>query len=152
MLTEQRPAITQEEIDDMLQRRQELEEEDQLNEQRFQALSYLSQSCNWVRDELEKPDMRAKISTKDLSEAFEAMQETLKWYRERDNVATLEEVQEKQLNLESVVDPIFERAQNSFKSHRESQWARPTAPGRRTRRTIRSQTTRAALSRAFAEG
>jgi len=109
-ITSDKGRLSEEEIERMVREAEEFAEEDKATKERIDARNGLEGYAYNMKTTLsaEEKGIKAKIDEDDAEAMEEAVQETLDWLDENQE-ASLEEYQEKQKELEGIVNPILQK-------------------------------------------
>jgi L1 cell adhesion molecule like protein len=124
-ITNEKGRLSQAEIDRMVSQAEQYKSEDEANKLRIESKNALEQYCYNVRNTLMEERVKDKLSVDDRANAEEKVKQTLEWL-DRNTLASKEEFEDKQKEVESLIAPIF------IKLYESGAPATPTTAGGRT--------------------
>jgi len=105
-ITNEKGRLSQSEIDRMLHEAERFRAEDEANRQKIEARNGLENYCFTMRNTLDDEKLREKFEAGDKEKIQKAVSEALDWI-DRNQLAEKEEYEEKQKEIEAVVNPIM---------------------------------------------
>ncbi|KAK1229218.1 ATPase with role in protein import into the ER [Marasmius sp. AFHP31] len=127
-ITNDKSRLSQEEIDRMIREGEEFAEQDQLQRKRVENLNTLSAFVYGLRDQVnDESGMGGKLAPEDKKALLDVVKEGLEWIDENGSGSSLEDLEEKLADIQSVVNPITSKLyKNSDSSTTEAdeKWAR----------------------------
>ncbi|KAL0072783.1 ATPase with role in protein import into the ER [Marasmius tenuissimus] len=127
-ITNDKSRLSQEEIDRMIREGEEFAEQDQLQRKRVESLNTLSAFVYGLRDQVnDESGMGGKLALDDKKALLDVVKEGLEWIDENGSGSSLEDLEEKLADIQSIVNPITSRLyKNSDSSTTEAgeKWAR----------------------------
>merc|ERR1712226_734443 len=109
-ITNDKGRLTQEEIDRMIKEAEEFAEDDKKAKEQIDARNNLDSYVHSMKNTVEDPDkLKDKLSEEDKNTVLDAVKEAQTWFDANQN-ATTEEYQEQQKKVESICNPIVQKA------------------------------------------
>jgi len=114
-ITAEKGRLSEEEIQRMVDEAEQFAEEDKLIKKRIDARNGLEGYCYNLKNQLndEEKGIKDKLDEEQLSQLEEVISETLDWLDENEE-ADLEEFEEKQKEIEGIVNPIMQSVYQSM--------------------------------------
>ncbi|CAE8701535.1 unnamed protein product [Polarella glacialis] len=105
-ITNEKGRLSQAEIDRMVQEAEKFRGEDEANKGKVEAKNGLENYCFTMRNTMNEEKLKEKFEAGDKEKIETALQETLDWL-EKNQLAEKDEFENKQKELEGVVNPIM---------------------------------------------
>jgi heat shock protein 1/8 len=105
-ITNDKGRLSQREIDEMLRKAEEMKKEDEENLAKIQAKNNLESYAYQMRNTLEDPNIGGKLASGDKDTLKKAVDDCIQWL-DSHPVASKDEYEAKQKQLESVANPII---------------------------------------------
>ena len=105
-ITNEKGRLSQADIDRMVNQAEEYKAEDEANRLRIEAKNAFEQYCYNVRNTLMEERVKEKLGVEDRANAEEKLKHGLDWI-DRNTLASREEFEEKQEELEAFIAPLF---------------------------------------------
>ena len=121
-ITNEKGRLSQADIDRMVSQAEQFKAEDETNRLRVEAKNAFEQYCYNVRNTLMEERVKDKLGVDDRANVDEKVKQTLEWL-DRNTLASKEEFEDKQKEMEGIVGPIFMKLYES---------GTPTTAGART--------------------
>lgn len=127
-ITNNRGRLSQDEIDEMIKRAEENREDDEKRAKVIETRNGLENYCYNCKNTLNDEQFKEKFTEEDRQTVETKAQETLDWLYDNDNNATLEELETRQKEMESVYNPIIQRVyqQSAGQGPEKSSTTEPT--------------------------
>eukprot|EP00466_Bigelowiella_natans_P009109 jgi/Bigna1/87650/estExt_fgenesh1_pg.C_220175 len=107
-ITNDSGRLSPEEIDNMVKKAQEMKAHDDAAAARVEAKNKLESYSYNVRNTLNDKKLEGKIATADKERAQKSVDETIEWIEKNQN-AEVDEFQDKQKELEAIINPIMSK-------------------------------------------
>mmetsp|Transcript_7085 Transcript_7085/g.11186 ORF Transcript_7085/g.11186 Transcript_7085/m.11186 type:complete len:646 (-) Transcript_7085:148-2085(-) len=107
-ITNDSGRLSPEEIDNMVKKAQEMKAQDDAAAARVEAKNKLESYSYNVRNTLNDKKLEGKIATADKERAQKSVDETIEWIEKNQN-AEVDEFQDKQKELEAIINPILSK-------------------------------------------
>merc|ERR1711902_378063 len=111
-ITNDKGRLSKDDIEKMVQDAEKFKAEDDVQKQRIDAKNGLESYCFQIKSSLEEPNLKDKISESDRTEVMNKVNETVSWL-DGNQIAETDEFQDKQKELESVVNPVMQKLYSS---------------------------------------
>jgi len=109
-ITNDKGRLTQEEIDRMIKEAEEFAEDDKKAKEQIDARNNLDSFIHSMKNTVEDPDkLKDKLGEEEKATILDAVKESQTWF-EANQTATTEEYQEQQKKIESICNPIVQKA------------------------------------------
>lgn len=105
-ITNDKGRLSKDEIERMVQEAEKYRDDDDKQKDRISAKNSLESYCFNLKQTLEEPNLKDKISSEDSSKLLEKVDETLKWI-DTNSLAEKEEFEFKQKELQDIANPIM---------------------------------------------
>ena len=114
-ITNDKGRLSAEDIERMVEEAERFKEDDEKAAKQVETINKLEGLCYQMKNSLNEEAIKSKLSEDDLKKCEDVITETLSWLDEN-RQAPVEDVEEKQKELESVIQPIMTRIMSEGQS------------------------------------